>query len=98
MFPPLSDGVPHFVQAVVEFLDHVPVAVPNVGRPRQQEIIRWFPHGLKSQRKKGGDFSRELGLVQTRAFLLDSQYVDYRMDRTFIRTPNNGNTFLQPFR
>lgn len=51
VLPPLGDGVPHLVQAQVELLDHVPVAVPDVGRPRQQEVVRRLPHGLKGEEK-----------------------------------------------
>lgn len=46
MLPPLGDGVPHLVQAEVQLLDHVTVAVPDVGRPRQEEVVGWLPHGL----------------------------------------------------
>lgn len=47
VLPPLGDGVPHLVQAKVELLDHISVAIPNMGSPRQQEVIGWFPHRLK---------------------------------------------------
>lgn len=49
VLPPLGDGVPHPVQAEVELLDHVPVAVPDVGSPRQEEVVGWFPHALKGR-------------------------------------------------
>lgn len=44
VFPALGDGALHLVQAHVQLLDHVPVAVPNLGRPGQQEVIGWLPH------------------------------------------------------
>ena len=47
MLPPLGDRVPHLVQADVELLDHVAVAVSDVGRPSQQEVVGWLPHALK---------------------------------------------------
>lgn len=48
VLPPLGDGVLHAVQAQVQLLDHVPVTVANLGRPRQQEVVRRLPHGLGS--------------------------------------------------
>lgn len=60
MLPPFGDGVPHLVQAEVELLDHVTVAVPNMGGPRQEKVIGWLPHGLKdgdgAQRKRKKEF------------------------------------------
>lgn len=47
MLPPLGDGAPHLVQAEVELLDHVSVAVPDVGGPGQEEVVGWLPHALK---------------------------------------------------
>lgn len=47
VLPPLGDGVPHPVQAHVELLDYVTVAVTNVGGPGQEEVISWFPHALE---------------------------------------------------
>lgn len=47
VLPPLGDGVPHLVQAEVELLDHVSVAVPDVGGPRQEEVVGRLPHALK---------------------------------------------------
>lgn len=48
MLPPLGDRVPHLVQAEVELLDHVSVAVPHMGGPGQEEVVRRLPHALKS--------------------------------------------------
>ncbi|TNN47062.1 hypothetical protein EYF80_042736 [Liparis tanakae] len=42
------------VPAQVELLDHVPVAVPHVGRPCQQEVVGRLPHGLEGQRHSRG--------------------------------------------
>lgn len=46
MFPALGDGVLHAVQTQLELLDHVAVAVADLSRPRQQEVVRRLPHGL----------------------------------------------------
>lgn len=50
--PALGDGVLHFVQSSVKFLNHIPVTVPNLGCPCDQEVIGRFPHGLSERRKK----------------------------------------------
>lgn len=47
VLPPLGDGVPHPVQAHVELLDHITVAVTNVGGPGQEEVIGRLPHALE---------------------------------------------------
>lgn len=47
VLPPLGDGVPHPVQAQVKLLDHVSVAVTDMGRPGQEEVVGRLPHALK---------------------------------------------------
>lgn len=47
--PPLGDGVLHFVQACVKFLNHISIAISNLSRPCDQEVIGRFPHGLKRE-------------------------------------------------
>lgn len=47
VFPAFGDGILHPVQAHVQFVDDIAVTVPNLSGPRQQEVIGWFPHGLK---------------------------------------------------
>lgn len=49
VLPAFGDGVLHLVQAHVQLLDHIPVAVANLGSPRHQEVIGWLPHGLQTQ-------------------------------------------------
>lgn len=49
VLPPFGDGVPHPVQAHVKLLDHIPVAVANVGGPGQEEVVGWFPHALRTE-------------------------------------------------
>lgn len=51
VLPAFGDGVLHLVQAHVQLLDHIPVAVPNLGSPRHQEVVGWLPHGLQTQNK-----------------------------------------------
>lgn len=51
MLPPFGDGVPHLVQAHMKLLDDVPVAVANVGGPGQEEVVGWFPHALRMERR-----------------------------------------------
>ena len=54
VLPAFGDGVLHLVQAHVQLLDHVPVAVPDLSRPRDQEVVRRLPHGLRTDRWEGG--------------------------------------------
>ena len=59
--PALGDGVLHLVQAQVQLLQDVPVAVPDLSRPRHQEVVRRLPHGLKREREhpiRGEDIRR----------------------------------------
>lgn len=49
VLPPFGDGVPHPVKAHVKLLDHVAVAVANVGGPGQQEVVGGFPHALRTE-------------------------------------------------
>jgi len=49
VLPAFSDGVLHFVQAHVQLLDHVSVAVADLSGPRDQEVIRRLPHGLQTK-------------------------------------------------
>lgn len=51
VLPALGDGVLHLVQPRVQLLDDVPVAVPHLAAPGEQEVVRWLPHGLGT----GGD-------------------------------------------
>lgn len=46
VLPAFGKGVLHAVQAQVQLLDHVTVTVPDLSRPRQQEVVRRLPHGL----------------------------------------------------
>lgn len=57
VLPPLGDGVPHLVQAQVELLDHVSVAVPHVGGPGQEEVVRRLPHALKGRDRNNKESS-----------------------------------------
>lgn len=59
VLPALGDGVLHPVQASVQLLDDVPVAVPDLVAPGQQKVIRGFPHGLHRGVVRNG--SREQG-------------------------------------
>lgn len=52
VLPPFGDGVPHPVQAHVELLDDVAVAVSNVGGPGEEEVIRWLPHALRTEQSR----------------------------------------------
>lgn len=47
MFPAFGDWILHPVQAHVQFVDDVAVTVADLSGPRQQEVVGWFPHGLK---------------------------------------------------
>lgn len=51
VLPALGDGVLHLVQAYVQLLDHVPVAVADLSRPRDQEVVGRLPHGLQRERE-----------------------------------------------
>lgn len=51
VLPALGDGVLHLVQPRVQLLDDIPVAVPHLAAPGQQEVVCWLPHGLG----RGGD-------------------------------------------
>lgn len=51
VFPAFGDGILHPVQAHVQFVDDIAVTVPNLSSPRQQEVVGWFPHGLKLRDK-----------------------------------------------
>lgn len=54
VLPPFGDGVPHLVKAHMKLLDYVPVAVANVGGPGQEEVVGWFPHALRMERRRRG--------------------------------------------
>lgn len=60
VLPAFGDGVPHPVQAGVELLDHVPVAVADVGGPGQQEVVGWLPHALRRTEESSGEKKRSL--------------------------------------
>lgn len=47
VFPAFGDWILHPVQAHVQFVDDVAVTVTDLSCPRQQEVVGWFPHGLK---------------------------------------------------
>lgn len=47
VFPAFGDWILHPVQAHVQFVDDVAVTVTDLSGPRQQEVVGWFPHGLK---------------------------------------------------
>lgn len=51
VLPAFGDGVLHLVQAYVQLLDHIPVAVTDLGSPCDQEVVGWLPHGLQTERK-----------------------------------------------
>lgn len=53
VLPSLGDGVLHTVQAQVQLLNHIAVAVPDLGRPCQQEVVRWLPHCLSGDTQGG---------------------------------------------
>lgn len=55
VFPAFGDGVLHLVQAHVQLLDHIPVAVTDLSGPRDQEVIRRLPHGLQTERGQSHD-------------------------------------------
>lgn len=63
VFPALGDGVLHPVQARVQLLDDIAVAVPDLVAPGQQEVIRGFPHGLDGEGAPNGrrESRRRLG-------------------------------------
>lgn len=46
VLPALGDGVLHLVQPRVQLLDDIPVAVPHLAAPGEQEVVCWLPHGL----------------------------------------------------
>lgn len=46
VLPPLGYRVLHLVQTQMKLLDHVSVTVPDLSRPRHQEVVRRLPHGL----------------------------------------------------
>lgn len=50
MFPAFGDRILHLVQACVQLLYHISVAVTNLRSPCDQEVIRWLPHGLGKYR------------------------------------------------
>jgi len=52
VLPALGDGVLHLVDAHVQLLDHVSVAVADLSGPRDQEVIRRLPHGLQTGEKE----------------------------------------------
>lgn len=47
VLPAFGDWILHSVQAHVQFMDDIAVTVANLSSPRQQEVVSWFPHGLK---------------------------------------------------
>lgn len=46
VLPALGDGVLHLVQADVQFLDDIPVAVPYLVAPGEEKVVGGLPHGL----------------------------------------------------
>ena len=46
VLPALGDGVLHLVQADVQFLDDIPVAVPDLVAPGEEKVVGGLPHGL----------------------------------------------------
>ena len=60
VLPTPGDGVLHLVQAQVELLDHIPIAVPYLGSPCYQKVICRLPHGLE-RRGRGREEERRRG-------------------------------------